>query len=67
MSVQGQPASNSAPDFTGQDEDEDDQATEIQVTRSVAENTAAGQAVGAPVRATDGNNDVLTYTLSGGR
>ena len=64
-SVQGVPASNSAPDFTGQDEDPDDQATEIQVTRSVAENTAAGQAVGAPVRAMDGNNDVLTYTLAG--
>ena len=39
--VQGEPASNSAPDFTGLDED--DQATGIQVTRSVAENTAAGQ------------------------
>ena len=31
----------------------------------MAENTAAGQSVGAPVRATDGNNDILTYTLSG--
>ena len=61
--VQGVPASNSAPDFTGQDED--DQASGIQVTRSVAENTAAGQSVGAPVRGTDGNNDVLTYTLAG--
>ena len=62
-SVQGEPARNSAPDFTGQDED--DQTTGIQVTRSVAENTAAGQSVGAPVRGTDGNNDILTYTLSG--
>ena len=62
-SVRGIPASNSAPDFTGQDED--DQTTGIQVTRSVAENTAAGQSVGAPVRGTDGNNDILTYTLSG--
>ena len=61
--VQGVPASNSAPDFTGQDED--DETGGIQVTRSVAENTAAGQAVGAAVRATDGNNDVLTYTLAG--
>ena len=61
--VQGEPASNSAPDFTGQDED--DQISGIQVTRSVAENTAAGQAVGAPVRAMDGNSDVLTYTLAG--
>ena len=62
-SVQGEPASNSAPDFTGQDEE--DGADGIQVTRSVAENTAAGQSVGAPVRGTDGNNDILTYTLSG--
>ena len=34
-------------------------------TRSVAENTAAGSAVGAPVVATDPNNDALTYSLSG--
>ena len=62
-SVQGEPARNSAPDFTGQDEN--DGTDGVQVTRSVAENTAAGQSVGAPVRATDGNNDILTYTLSG--
>ena len=29
----------------------------------MAENTEAGQNVGAPVRATDGNSDILTYTL----
>ena len=61
-SARGVPASNSAPDFTGQDEN--DGTDGVQVTRSVAENTAAGQSVGAPVRATDGNNDILTYTLS---
>ena len=33
--------------------------------RSVAENTPAGEHVGAPVVATDADNDVLTYTLSG--
>ena len=33
--------------------------------RSVAENTPAGEHVGAPVAATDADNDVLTYTLSG--
>jgi hypothetical protein len=33
--------------------------------RSVAENTAAGQNVGAPVMATDSPSDTLTYTLGG--
>ena len=33
--------------------------------RSVAENTAAGEEVGAPVAATDADGDVLTYSLSG--
>ena len=35
------------------------------VTRSVAENTAAGQAIGAPATATDTVGDTLTYTLGG--
>ena len=35
------------------------------VTRTVAENSAAGTAVGAPVTATDPDNDVLTYSLAG--
>ena len=34
-------------------------------TRSVAENTVAGTAIGAVVSATDANNDLLTYTLGG--
>ena len=34
-------------------------------TRSVAEGTAAGGNVGAPVVATDADGDTLTYTLSG--
>ena len=34
-------------------------------TRSIRENTAAGVAVGAPVAASDADNDALTYTLSG--
>ena len=34
-------------------------------TRSVAENTAAGQDVGAVVTATDTDGDTLTYTLEG--
>ena len=39
-------------------------ATETGV-RSVAENTRSGVAIGAPVAATDPNNDRLTYTLGG--
>ena len=34
-------------------------------TRTIAENTAAGTNIGAPVAATDANNDTLTYTLEG--
>ena len=34
-------------------------------TRSVAETTAAGVNIGAPVSATDADNDALTYSLNG--
>ena len=34
-------------------------------TRSIAENTGAGQNIGNPVSATDGDNDQLTYSLEG--
>ena len=34
-------------------------------TRSVAETTTAGVDIGAPVEATDADNDVLTYSLGG--
>ena len=33
--------------------------------RSVAENTAVGVTISPPVRATDADNDRLTYSLSG--
>ena len=46
---------NSAPEFT------EGAAT----TRSVAENTAAGESIGSAVSATDADNDTLTYSLSG--
>ncbi len=36
-----------------------------EMTRSVAENTAAGTAIGDPVAATDEDGDALTYTLWG--
>ena len=47
-------AVNNAPEFAA--------AT---AERSVAENTAAGVDIGAPVEATDADNDTLTYTLGG--
>ena len=35
------------------------------VARAVAENTPSGQPIGAPVSATDGDGDALTYSLAG--
>ena len=61
--VQAVRGANKAPDFPDQDpEMADDQDT---ATREVAENTAAGQAIGDPVVAEDEDGDILTYTLSG--
>ena len=63
--VQADP-SNKAPSF--QDENGND-LTSIGTTRSVAENSEAGTAVGVPVAATDpgpdGRQETLTYALSG--
>ena len=49
--------SNTAPEFT----DARDGAIEL----NVAENTGEGEAVGAPVAATDAEDDALTYALGG--
>ena len=48
-------AANSVPIFT----------SEPPVTRSVDENTPSGQPIGEPISATDGDDDTLTYRLSG--
>ena len=48
-------AVNSVPIFT----------SEPPVTRSVDENTPSGQPIGDPISATDGDDDTLTYRLSG--
>ncbi|MCY4575562.1 MAG: cadherin domain-containing protein [Chloroflexi bacterium] len=58
--VRATPASQTAPTFLDQDPDN----TGNQQTRMVAENTPAGQDIGAAVEATD-PGDVLTYSLSG--
>ena len=52
--VRAAPSTNSAPEF----------ATDTD-TRTVAENTAAGQNIGQPVAASDADNDTLTYSLGG--
>ena len=60
--VQAVRGDNNAPVFPDQDPDTDgDQSTTA--TREVAENTAAGQAIGDPVVADDEDGDILTYTL----
>jgi len=51
----GDPNVNHAPIFT----------EGSSATRSIAENTPAGRNIGAPVTATDEDEDVLTYSLSG--
>ena len=51
----GDPKVNHAPIFT----------EGSSTTRSIAENTPAGKNIGSPVSATDLDEDVLTYTLSG--
>ncbi len=51
----GDPKVNRAPTFT------DGSST----TRSIPENTPAGKNIGPPVSATDLDEDVLTYTMSG--
>ncbi len=62
--VQGVRGSNNAPVFPDQDaEDPGDQSTTAM--RTVAENTASGQAIGDPLAAEDEDGDILTYTLSG--
>ena len=52
--VRVQPPSNSAPEFS-----------DATATRSVPENTPPGRNVGAPVTATDEDDDPLTYSLGG--
>ena len=62
--VQANRSSNNAPKFA---DDQDLVMDDVQgiAARKVAENTAPGTDIGAPVAATDADNDILTYTLSG--
>ncbi len=58
--VRAAPATNTPPAFPDQDPD----AADSQQTRTVAENTPAGEDIGDPVVATD-PGDVQTYSLAG--
>ena len=61
--VRAKPYGNAPPVFRNvYDEPIDD---DVELTRSVAEDTASGGPVGDPVAATDDARDVLTYTLGG--
>ena len=57
--VQDPNVPNADPEFT----DDDDNVPGNQTTRMVEENTDAGEDVGLPVEASDGDNDILTYTI----
>ena len=52
---------DAAPSFADQDDDES--TSYIDVTRSVAENTAVDMPIGEPVSATDADEDILFYEL----
>ena len=65
--VEERTVANAAPSFADQDDDNgEDVAVEgIQINREVDENTPANTNIGKPVSASDGDNDVLVYTLGG--
>ena len=59
--VEAKTLSNAAPSFAEQDDDET--TPYIEVTRSVAENTATSTAIGKAVSALDADGDILFYEL----
>ena len=63
--VQATRGSNNAPKFADDQDPFMDGQTRPDAAREVAENTAAGTDIGAPVVAADKDDDVLTYTLDG--
>ena len=60
--VQAARVSNNPPGFA--DDHDPTKEGKQDPTREVAENTEAGTDIGAPLVATDGDDDVLTYTLT---
>ena len=62
--VQAARSANDAPKFAD-DQDPVTDGPQEDATRKVTENTPPGEAIGDPVVATDGDDDILTYTLTG--
>ena len=60
--VEARTVANASPSFSDQDEIKTTR-TYVDVSRSVGENTAVGGNVGKPVSASDGDSDVLIYSL----
>ena len=61
--VQATRGTNNVPEFAD-DQDPTTDGDQPNAAREVAENTEAGTDIGAPVVATDKDDDVLTYTLT---
>ena len=65
--VEERTLSNALPSFADQDDDnnQEEAVDGIQVNRSVDENTEAGMNIGKAVSASDADDDILVYSLSG--
>ena len=61
--VEVRTVANALPSFADQDGNEE--TPDIQIVRSIPENTPAGTNIGKAVSATDADNDILIYGLSG--
>ena len=59
--VEAKTLADSAPSFAGRDDDES--TPDIDIARSVDENTAVGMPIGEPVSALDPDEDILFYEL----
>ncbi len=62
--VQISDPANAAPTFPDQDPTTSGDQS-VEASRTIAENTKAGQSIGAPVTANDGDRELLLYALSG--
>ena len=62
--VEARTVANAQPSF--EDQDDNDTTTGVQADREVNENADVGSAVGKAVSATDADNDILIYSITGG-
>ena len=62
--VEDKTTANAAPSFSGLGDDDDDATNGVQLTRSVAENSAKETGIGKkPLTASDTDSDVLLYSI----